>query len=316
MRKNKLKSIYTVMIVLSILFVAFFNDLKCIAASQRLMLVDYELSSDKIYPGDSFKLTFTLKNTSKNAVSNIKVTVSSEDGSILPDNNAGTIFIDKIDKESESVQEISLKAGINLTDKSYKLIIKSEYEGNYSTPYEVTDTVFVPISLKQGIMISDLYIAEEEIRLGDNIEILASVNNTGSTTLYNVTATVSGSNISKQQSYVGNISAGKTGQVDIIAKTTALYMKTRNDNQLVVSYEDREGNHYEEKRKISSGGEEGTINVMEVNYADIIEVKKDERDPNRFRNAGYVVMAIIIVAVIAGIVIARRKRKKSIEAEF
>ena len=286
------------------------------AAVPRVMLSDYKLSSEKIYPGDTFKLTFTLKNTSKVAVSNIKVTVSTEDGSILPDGNAGTIYIDKIDKERESVQEISLKAGATLEEKSYKLNIKTEYEGSYSAPYEVTDSVYIPIALKQDVMISDLYIAEEEIRLGDNIEILATVNNTGASTLYNVTATVSGSNISKQQSYVGNIMPGKSGQVDIITKTTALYMKTRNDNTMVITYEDREGNRYEEKMKITSGGEEGTINVQEVNYADIIEVKKDDRDPNRGKKIGYILIGVGAAVIIAAAVIARRRKKKQILDEF
>ena len=314
MKKIKMDFLFVILLAAGIIIGTFFGSVRSYAASQRVMLSDYRLSSEKIYPGDTFKLTFTLKNTSKYAVNNIKVTVSSEDGSILPDGNAGTIFIDKIDKESESTQEISLKAGVNLTDKSYKLNIKTEYEGSYGTPYEVTDSVYVPVTLKQGVMISDLYIAEEEIRLGDNIEILASVNNTGATTLYNVTATVSGSNISKQQCFVGNIAAGKTGSVDIITKTTALYMKTRNDNKIVITYEDREGNRYEEKMKITSGGEEGTINVMEVNYADIIEVKKDDRNPNRA--AVSIVLGLGIVIVIIVIIIERRKKKKELLDEF
>jgi hypothetical protein len=36
------------------------------------------------------------------------------------------------------------------------------------------------------MVVSDIYIAEENIHLGDNIEILATVNNTGAGTIYKV----------------------------------------------------------------------------------------------------------------------------------
>ena len=301
---------------LMLVMVFMLSGMVSFAASQRVMLSDYKLSADKIYPGDSFDLTFTLHNTSKYEVRNLKVTVSSEDGSILPDGSAGTIYIDKIAAEGDSEQKITLKAGVNLSDIPYKVNIKTEYEGSYSTPYEVTDSVYVPITLKQGIMISDLYVAEEDIRLGDNIEILATVNNTGATTLYNVTASVSGSNISDQKSFVGNIAPGKSGSVDVITKTVALYGDARNDNELLVSYEDREGNVFEEKMKITSGDKEGTINVQEVNYADIIEVKKDERDPNMATKLGYIITGVAVIIILAIIIVARKRRKKQILDEF
>ena len=86
------KRISIIALIITIIIVCGLSGVNSMAAVPRVMLSDYKLSSEKIYPGDTFKLTFTLKNTSKVAVSNIKVTVSTEDGSILPDGNAGTVF--------------------------------------------------------------------------------------------------------------------------------------------------------------------------------------------------------------------------------
>ena len=69
------------------------------ALTPRVMLSEYEItasdSSGNIYPGDSFCITFKLKNTSKNKVMNLLCTVSSDAGEFIPD-GTGTFYINEI----------------------------------------------------------------------------------------------------------------------------------------------------------------------------------------------------------------------------
>ena len=278
------------------------------ASTPRLMLTDYSFNVDKIYAGDSFTLTFTLQNTAWYEVRNIKCTVYSENGEIIPVKSAGTGYIDKLPGEETAVFSFELESLKNLEEKAYKLTVQTEYE-DWDGSYEAKDIIYVPINLGTELVISDVYIADENIHLGDNIEILATVNNTGAGKLYKVIASVEGDHINEGSTFVGNIEPGKSGNVDIIVKTKAL-KGSGMTNDLIISYENLDGEEFTEKIPL------GQIDVKEQSYAGLIEVKEDVEKPMLSDSAKLWIIAGAIALVIIILMIRRKMKLRRLEREF
>lgn len=280
------------------------------ADTPRLMVSDYSIDKEKIYPGDTFKITFTLKNNALNRVSNIKCKISSDNGQFLPVNSPGTAYIDEIYGEEEETLSFTLKADKGLKENAYKITIKTEYE-NWNGSYENVDEIYIPVSYEARAKIYGAYIIEEDIRLGDNIEIVASVNNIGNSDIYNVEAVCKGDNITQTDQFFGTIEVGKSANIDLITKTIALGRGDR-INKLYVNYEDKDGNKYTDEYRL---GVSGVINVMEQDYSDIITVKEGPEKKGEGTWYG-IIFGIVVLCIVLFFIVRRIKYKRRISKEF
>ena len=281
------------------------------AMTPRVMMTEYSLDKKEIYPGDSFNLTFKLKNTSKNSIMNMKCQVVSDKGEFLPVDGVGTTYVAEIKGEEEQEFSFNLEVVKNLEEKTYNLKVKTEYE-TWNGSYKSEDTVYVPITLKTEVLISDTYIAEEEIRLGDNIEIVSTVNNIGAAEIYKVTAEVKGHNIANATTYVGNVKPGKSANIDIITKADKHddeRDRTDYDNDLIITYEDINGKKYTEETSL------GDIEVLEQDFSDVIQIKEDNTKHISEVDKAIIVVVIIIVIVVV-LLIRRVLKRKRLERSF
>lgn len=313
--RNKSKIGITILALVMILVTALGQSRISEAMTPRVMLTEYSIkasdSSGDIFPGDTFTVTFKLKNTSKNKVQNLKYSVVSDNGEFLPAEGVGTGFVSELAGETEEEYSVSLEAAKTLEEKTYKIKIKTEYE-DWNGGYKSEDTIYVPISLKTEVLVSDTYIAEEEIRLGDNIEIVSTINNTGAAKIYKVTARVEGHNIADAKTFIGNIDSGKNAVVDIITKATThddVHDATEYDNDLIITYEDIEGNEYTVKEGI------GSIEVLEQDYSDVIKIKEDTTK-HMSGVAKSIIAGAIVVFTLILLVVRRVLKKKKLEREF
>ncbi len=311
MRKSK-KNLFKLLAVFFVLLLGLLipqGDIS--AATPRVMLVDYDLGTKDIYAGDSFTLKFKLKNTSKNKVMNMKCTVFAENGEFIPVDSAGTLYVAELEGDGETELSIDMESLKNLKEKSYKLIVRTEYE-DWGKSYKVEDSIYIPVRLKTEVKVTETYIAEEEIRLGDNIEIISTVNNVGAADIYKVSAEVSGDCISKAECFVGNVQAGKKGNIDIITKATAIDRSDRHNNIMTVTYEDINGEVFTEEVRL---GNDGEIDVIEQDYSDVIVVKEDtKKGLTDIQKLELVIVAVVLVVVI--LIIRRRFKKRKLEKDF
>jgi hypothetical protein len=313
--RNKSKIGITILALVMVLVAALGQSHISEAMTPRVMLTEYSIkasdSSGDIFPGDTFTVTFKLKNTSKNKVQNLKYSVVSDNGEFLPAEGVGTGFVSELAGETEEEYSVSLQAAKTLEEKTYKIKIKTEYE-DWNGGYKSEDTIYVPISLKTEVLVSDTYIAEEEIRLGDNIEIVSTINNTGAAKIYKVTARVEGHNIADAKTFIGNIDSGKNATVDIITKATThddVRDATEYDNDLIITYEYIEGNEYTVKEGL------GSIEVLEQDYSDVIKIKEDTTKHMCGSTKSVIVLAIVVVVILL-LVIRRIMKRKKLEREF
>lgn len=281
------------------------------AATPRVMVSDYSVKEGVVTSGKEFTLTITLKNTAAKAVKNIKLSISTENGELLPAKGAGTAYVDQIDADSEEKLTFKMIAAKGLEEKAYKLSLKTEYESSAGMGYTVDEAVFIPISLEQRLSITDFSLGGEfrDFELGETVEVCAVVNNLGEGMLYNVTAKVQGDNLQEVETYIGNIESGKSDTVDVLTKAIAVSESDQIKNYIYISYEDREGNVYQEKQDIGIGI---TVPV----YKDLEKVKENKDYSDIVKKA---VKVIILIALILGVIlffVRRKKRKQQLLDEF
>ncbi|MGN0497068.1 MAG: COG1361 S-layer family protein [Lachnospiraceae bacterium] len=286
-----------------------FMSTKVEAATPRVMVSDYNVKGGQVVSGEEFDLNITIKNESANSVKNIKVTISTENGELLPVQGAGTAYIKEIKGGEEQEVSFPMAAAYGLEEKSYKLAIKTEYEGG-GIGYSVDEAVFIPVSLKQRLSVTDIYTAENSYEVGDTVEISAVVNNLGSGSLYNVSAKIVGDNLSDGETYVGNIEPGKSGTIDLLTKADRVSEGNYIKNQMIVYYEDKAGNQYENEIALND------IKVSAVIY-DNFEVVKESKD---FKGIGktivWILVVIFFVAALVYFLVKRRKKKQAYLDEF
>ena len=277
------------------------------AATPRVMLSDYSIEEGEIVAGQPFTLHITLKNTAANSIRNLKLTISTEKGEFLPVDGAGTAYLEKLAGRSESEFTFAMQAVDGLTTQSYKLLLKSEYEGNDGSPYTVEESIFLPITLQQRCSVTDVFLPDSDVELGETVEIGASVNNLGEEPLYNVTAGISGSNVAVADTYIGTIDAGKRGNVDLLTKASAI--SSGDKNELTVSYEDRKGERHTVVQSIE-------LKVAQPVYENLEKVKDDTHTGQGWMITSIVLGVLMITGGVVGLILQRRRRKKKLLEEF
>jgi hypothetical protein len=308
---NKILKIKNIIvgILVALISLGIFGNVQAVNAAQpKVMVSDYKISESEIEAGGTFTLYITIKNTSDKKVSNLKISVTSESGEIIPDSGAGTDYLAELAGLEEYTFTFNLKALQDIEEKTYKIDVTNEYDDRLGDPWTVTDSIYVPVKLQQKASITDTY-AESEVTLGDSIEITGNINNTGNGTLYNVTASIESDYISETDTFIGNIESGKSGYIDILAKATSTTPGSKEAmTNLVVTYEDKDGNVTNLEKKFA-------VTVEAPIYDNVEKIKDDTKTVNK-KLIGSIAVAVIVVLFIIILMVRKAKRKKKILEEF
>ncbi len=293
-----------------LLFVCLFTDVsgkRAEAAEPKVLVTAYTVAQEEIVSGEEFSLSVTVTNTSKNKVRNMKVSVLSDTGELYAIGNAGSAYVPELAGDSMQELTFAMCAVAGLSERAYKLTIKMEYEDGYGTPYTMEDILYLPVVLKQRVSVTD--VLSDTIKVGDDMELTAKVNNLGEGSLYNVSAEIEGEHVEKQTTYIGTIEAGKSGTIDLITKATHVTDGTegRPKDVLTITYEDKEGNCYTEKVNV-------WVSVDTINYEDL-ETLKETPEKTGISKRTWMVLCVCLLLV--GMLVIRivrwRKRKKRLE---
>ncbi len=277
------------------------------ASQPKVMVVDYQVVQKEIFAGQAFDLKVTIKNTGSRYVDNLKISVTSDTGDIVPAEGAGNGFLDELPNGEESTFTFKLRAADGLAEKSYKLSVVNEYDDIWGNPYSATDVIYLPVKLSQRVSITDLYIADDAV-LGDSVEIVGNVNNMGAGVLYNVRAKLQSAYMEEMETYIGNIDPGKSGSIDILTNAVATTPSSGDLSKVIVTYEDKEGNETTVESSFQI--------AVESPVYDNVEKIKDSTNENN-KNVIYGIFAavfVIVVCILWGI--RKHRRKKAILDEF
>lgn len=306
MKSVKSKKIIRIILCIFMCFIGCFQTLHIKAAEPKVMVTDYKINPSAVVSGKDFKLTVTLKNTASRRVKNLKLTVVSAEGELIPVNGAGTEYISEMAAEEELEIAFDMTAISGLQEKSYKLTVKSEYEDTNGYSYTVEDHIYIPITLEQRISVTDI-MSDSSVKLGDDIEITGRINNTGEGTLYNVTVTIEGENVEQQMSYVGNIESGKSGNVDVVTHTTHPVEEGRySQNFMYVTYQDKNWKEHTQKYQLY-------LNIEATNYSNLEILKEPGEKEVSPETIIIIAVAAVALIVIILFVMKWRKKKKILE---
>lgn len=291
-------------------------------AKPRIVVTGFETSPAQIYAGDTFTLTVHVKNTSKEmAVTNLlfdmQAAVEGEDktntyAAFLPTSGSSSVYMDRISADTAADIEIEMTAKADLAQKPYVLEVNMKYDAG--AMFDLTDTasVSIPIYQESRFDISTPEVMPGDITVGSQSNVMFSIYNTGKTTLYNVQVKFYADSIEESTAFVGNLTSGSTGNVDVMITGASATMDDGTIN-VDISYEDDAGNVSTETRTI-------TLYVSEEFYDDYM-VDDDfmmgmEEEENGGSHVGLIIgiVAAVIVAAGVGVFIVLRLKKKKKEA--
>ncbi len=272
----------------------------------RIIIDKYNFSTDVVKAGEEFTLTLSLLNTSTSSdIKNVKVTVSSDDGTFTPANSSNSFYISSLSSSSKYEKQLSFISKADAAPKQYMLSINYEYEDDKGTAFNSKDTIGVPLNQLQRLVLGELAIPTE-IYVGNPLPVGIEFFNMGKTTLYNLMVKLEGSFRSENGSYfVGNFESGKSDNFDgtIIPEAAGEI-----SGKLIFSFEDENGKKTEMEKEIA-------LTVMEPPIMDEGMPPPDEQLPEDQTKISILVwvaiaVGVVVVATIVFVIIRRRIKKR------
>ncbi|HML36431.1 MAG TPA: NEW3 domain-containing protein [Bacillota bacterium] len=275
----------------------------------QLMVDSYSYGGTFVQAGSEFVLDLGLYNTSgSHTISNIKVTVSAEDGAIIPVNSSNSFYIDKLGKKEriDKAMHFSVKPGAE--QKTTPLTVDMSYEDAAGNPFTSKDTISIPVMQETKLEVDDV-IAPPELYAGMQSGVSVQFYNMGKTTLNNLRVTAEGDFDTPESTsyFAGNMESGKSDTYDFsfIPRQGGTM-----EGKIIFTYEDASGDQQVLERPFS-------FQVMAEMPA------FDDGMPPMDDGAGAggiskkkVILAILILLAAVGIFVWRKIRKKKRNREL
>ena len=298
----------------------------------RIIVESYTTVPEEIYAGQEFELILQMKNASSNVpASNILFTLESEKVSesavFTTENGANSVVINSLGagETAEVRMKFSSKGGAD--PRSYSITIKEKYDSPEFKNAEETVTVDIPVKQEARLSTSTIDVMPASINVGSETNVMFGINNTGKVQLYNVTVRFEADSIKTEETYVGNIKPGETGNVDAMLTGVAATMD-EGIIPLTISYEDENGTISTETKEltlfVTEAMPEDTEWSTEAGNMDDVEMAEPTSLKDKFMalpmaaRVGIAVgVAVVFVGIIIGIkaIIRHRKNKKQQLAE-
>lgn len=295
------------------------------AALPKIVVDSYSFSSDKIYAGEDFDLTFTVRNTSNEEETKsilVTVTNNAETGKLTPASGSNTLYIDKLGKGESKTMTMSIATAPDTEAKAYEIKLEFDYEGTKTRPATLSNgqsSASIPVTIMQKIRlkIEDPTIDGEPME-GESVPVYFSMYNMGRSSIYNCMVTVEGDGLSMEESFFqGTVAAGSTMRADFSLITAT---PGQIDGEIVITYEDSLEEKMEERLPLSLYVSEAYNPDMYPEEGDpngMIDTMGGMEDPSASGGipvwvwiAGGVVAAAAVVAVI---IILKKKRARALE---
>lgn len=276
----------------------------------RIVVDSYRTEPKDVFAGESFDLFITMKNASASVpASNILFTLESEkanDSAVFSmEEGSSSHAVNSLPANQTTELKLKMTARAGVDQRSYSITINEQYD---SPEFKnATDKVTVDIPVKQvaRMNVGSFDINPDTISVGDDSNVTFQINNTGKVVLYNLMAKFSADSIKENEAYIGNIKPGESGNVDVNLTGKAV---TSDDGKinLIISYEDENGNVTEETKDF-------ILNVTEAaeEETDITEPDIADNESNHFNIVPFIIAgAVLVAAVILIVVLKKRKNKK------
>ena len=283
----------------------------------RIIVDSFETDPAEIYAGQDFTLKVRMKNASNSIVaSNILFTFESETVSDSPVfttvNGSNSVVVNSLAPGASDTLTIKFASSPTAEERSYTITINEQYD---SPEFKnAKEAVKIAVGLKQEARLNTgtIEVMPDAISVGEESNVMFSINNTGKVMLYNVNAVFEADSIQKNEAYVGNIEPGKSGNVDTMINGIA---PTMDDGKvkLSITYEDENGKVSTVEKEIQLMVNEDQSmdesNVDDTWSSDDIQPEPSTTDKLKHLAIPVGIVGVVLAAVI--LVVIRRKKKKA-----
>jgi len=283
----------------------------------RIIVDSFETDPAEIYAGQDFTLKVRMKNASNSiAASNILFTFESETVSDSPVfttvNGSNSVVVNSLAPGASDTLTIKFSSSPTAEQRSYTITINEQYD---SPEFKnAKEAVKIAVGLKQEARLNTgtIEVMPDAISVGEESNVMFSINNTGKVMLYNVNAVFEADSIQKNEAYVGNIEPGKSGNVDTMINGIA---STMDDGKvkLSITYEDENGKVSTVEKEIQLMVNEDQSmdesNVDDTWSSDDIQPEPSTTDKLKHLAIPVGIVGVVLAAVI--LVVIRRKKKKA-----
>lgn len=277
----------------------------------RVMVEEFDTSPGSVQAGQTFEVSFVLRNTStKTRVSNMKVTVASPDSAFLPTAGTSSLFIPGIRPGNYASRTMTFRALPSLEAKPYAMTISIEYEDSKANAYTSSENVAIEVTQELRASASSPQLLPEMLMVGQQGSLTFNIQNQGRSKLFNAKATIpEGQPITAPEVFVGTIEPGASGAVDMMVTAEA---EAAGPVEILVTYEDDEGT---EKSFTQD------VQVMAAPMPDPGEMIPEEPFPGEegpaipwvpiLAVAGAAILALVVIIV----VVRRARHRKAAQAD-
>jgi uncharacterized membrane protein len=274
----------------------------------QLMVDNYSYGGTFVQAGDEFLLDLGLFNASgSRTISNIKVTVSSEDGAIIPVNSSNSFYIEKLGKKERVDQAMMFTVKPNAEQKTTPLTVDMTYEDGAGNSFTSKDLISIPVMQETRLEVEDA-IAPPELYAGMQSGVSVQFYNMGKTTLNNLRVTAEGDFDTPESTsyFVGNMESGKSDTYDFgfIPRKGGMM-----EGKIIFTYEDAAGDEQVLERPFS-------FNVQAEMPAMEEMPPEDAAAQGGGRKALWVALGILVLLAGAGIFAWRKIRKRKLHREM
>lgn len=283
----------------------------------RIIVDSFETDPAEIYAGQDFTLKVRMKNASNSIVaSNILFTFESETVSDSPVfttvNGSNSVVVNSLAPGASDTLTIKFSSSPTAEQRSYTITINEQYD---SPEFKnAKEAVKIAVGLKQEARLNTgtIEVMPDAISVGEESNVMFSINNTGKVMLYNVNAVFEADSIQKNEAYVGNIEPGKSGNVDTMINGIA---PTTDDGKvkLSITYEDENGKvstvEKEIQLMVNDDQSMDESNVDDTWNSDDVQPEPSTTDKLKHFAIPVGIVGVVLAAVI--LVVIRRKKKKA-----
>lgn len=291
----------------------------------KLVVDSYSFSEEKIYAGETFTLTFTVRNTSNEEDTKsilLTMTNNADTGKLTPAEGSNTLYIDKLAKGESKTMTMSIATAPDTEAKAYEIKLDFEYEGTKTRPATLAkgeSSASIPVTVMQKIRLKiDDPTVDGEAMEGESVPVYFSLYNMGRSPIYNCMVTVEGDGLSLEDSFFqGTVAAGNSMRADLSIITAT---PGQIDGEIVISYEDSLEEKMEERLPLSlyvteAYNPDANGDMDDPGFIDQPTIGGMD-DPSSSGTPVWIWIALGVVvaaAIVVAIILLKKKRAKTLE---
>lgn len=270
------------------------------AKKPQLLIDNYSYGGSVVQAGTDFYLNIGLFNTSGKTLSNVKVSLTNEDGVFVPVGGSNSFFIDSIKAKGHYTKSIRLSTKPQAEQKTTPITVKMTYEAGSGDPLEADDIIAIPVTQRTRLVVDEI-VPPTEVYVGQQGTCELEFYNMGKTVLSNLRVNCEGNfDVMESNSYyAGNMESGKSDsyRFNFIPREVGSMEGT-----ITFTYED--GNGEAQFLEVPF-----TFEVMEAPVYD--EENPEDMQPEKQTPWALIIAGgVIVVGIVAGVLFKRHRKKK------